>query len=283
MKNKLNYVILCFSFLILNCEIPAKKLKSEAEFFLIEHPSSKRHALVDGKQVRYIVSGRPENPPLILVHGAPGSWEGWVRYLKDSELNSHFFIIAVDRLGYGESNKGQSEVSLKKQAQAIYEISKVLNLKKVIAVGHSLGGPVVVQLAIDHADMVSGIVLVAASVSPQLEEIKWYQHPATWFGIRQIIPDDLRVCNEEILALKIQLEQMSLEWSQVKSLVAIVHGKKDNLVPVENVDYMLGKLDSKNIVAVEIDLEMNHFVPWTRPDLIKKVVFEINRKLNTKK
>src|ERR1044072_6762789 len=57
----------------------------------------------DSVQLFCATTGADTLPPLIMVHGAPGAWYGTRNLLDDSLLNTHFHMIAVDRLGYHKS------------------------------------------------------------------------------------------------------------------------------------------------------------------------------------
>lgn len=74
--------------------------------------------------------------------------------------------------------------------------------------GRSLGGPVTVRLAMDYPDEVSGLILVAPSIDPDLEKKEWYRPPGNAFPFRQWLPVELDVSNQEIMPLKGELQQM---------------------------------------------------------------------------
>src|SRR5882724_10575978 len=43
-----------------------------------------------------------EGPPLVLLHGASGSWTHWIRNVLP--LAGHFRVLAADMQGYGDSD-----------------------------------------------------------------------------------------------------------------------------------------------------------------------------------
>lgn len=280
-KNHLVLGLMSFVLNFLGCQMPALDFKKEAQLFKSQNESSFHTIKFKNKTLHYVIYGNKKAQPVMFVHGSPGSWSGWIRFLKDSELNTNFLIIAVDRLGYGGSEPGRSEPSLDIQAEALNAILIEEKLSHVILVGHSLGGPVIARMAMNHSENIFGLVFVAASVSPELEKTKWFQYPAQLIGIRNIIPTDLRVCNEEILPLKNELTAMLPLWNRIKSKTIIIHGEKDDLVPVANKDFILQHIEPRYIENVVIDSQQNHFIPWSKPELIKKALFQLTQLKNT--
>ena len=258
------------------CAGPTRIIQSKIDQFKQEHPE--RIMVYQGtkKSIRYAWSGSPEKQPLLFVHGSPGSWEGWSHFLLDPELQKNFHVIAVDRLGYGGSDPGNAELSLASQADAILEVLKINHSRvPAILIGHSFGGPVIARAAMDHPDLLGGLIFVASSVAPELEQVKWMQLPATWWPIRVLLPNHLRVCNEEILGLKTELTSMLPLWKNIAAKVILIQGEKDDLVPPQNLDFLVAHLRHENIVKVVRVADLNHFVPWKRPDIIFDSIREI--------
>ena len=262
---------------MVSCASPTGNLQAEIEQFKKEFPNHILTYQGKNRPMNYAWSGDVTQRPIIFVHGSPGSWDGWVHFLRDPELQKRFQLIAIDRPGYGGSGEGTTETSLAHQAQDVLEVLQFNQSHlPAILVGHSYGGPVIARAAMDHPEQVSGLVFVASSVDPDLESTKWYQYPANWWPIKKIIPDALRVCNEEILPLKGELQEMLNQWKKISAKAVIIQGEKDDLVPPGNADFLVKKLDPKVIVKVHRVSSMNHFVPWQHPELILEGIQEIN-------
>ena len=261
-----------FIFLLLfGCQSPTKSIRGDIERFEKEYPDQLGTYKTVHREMGFAWSGNPSKPPLLLIHGSPGSWRGWAHFLLDESLQKRFHIIAVDRPGFGASGAGVAEPSLEKQASLLFDALLFNKSKaKAIVVGHSLGGPVAARLAMDYPEKFSGLILVAASVDPSLEKIKWFQYPASWLGF--LLPKDLRVCNEEIFPLKGELEKMMPLWPKILAKIIIIQGEQDDLVPPANVDFLMGQLPPEKILQVVRVPNLNHFVPWKRPDLILDAV-----------
>jgi pimeloyl-ACP methyl ester carboxylesterase len=219
------------------------------------------------------VTRKTDGPLIIFIHGSPGEWKGWVDYLTDADLTQAATLIAVDRPGFGGSNPGSAEPSVKAQASLIGSLlDHAQPGQKVILVGHSYGGPVAARMAMDFSDKVTDLIILAGSIDPEQEHTKWYQIVADWFVFSWMIPDALRVANREIMPLKDELIAMLALWSSITQRVSVIQGDMDDLVPAENADFaekMLTRVQKLNIIRIP---QMNHFLPWKQFPLVKSEI-----------
>lgn len=249
-----------------------KQEKVDAYFASKEAKPRYHTYTVGDRKVHAVELGDPEKPPVVFVHGSPGSWDAFIKYMGDLDLVNQAHLISVDRPGFGKSQRGKHEPSLEKQAEAVMAaLASNRSGKPAILVGHSYGGPVIAQMAVDFAKDVAGLIFVAASIDPELEKTKWFQIPADWLIFSWLVPKDLRTSNREILPLKGELEKLLPRWKNIHQPVTVIQGEKDRLVPAGNADFAAAKLTEAPVDMVR-DAELNHFIPWTRPDLIKTAV-----------
>ena len=119
----------------------------------------------DYRSIHAVSVIRPEpdsaRPVIVFVHGSPGSSDAYTSYLADTALHKVADLLAIDRPGFGyTSGFGRAEGSLERQAAAIEAIVQRLGSgKKIVLVGHSLGGPVIARyaMAADCAKRVYGL------------------------------------------------------------------------------------------------------------------------------
>ena len=69
-------------------------------------------------------------------------------------------VVSVDLRGHGESDKPEGPYPITTYADDIAHIIDHLELSKVVAVGHSMGGDTVLQLAASYPDHVAAIVMM---------------------------------------------------------------------------------------------------------------------------
>ena len=251
------------------CANPAAAVKDDAIEFQKLFPDHIQTIATGDRHMRFAWNGDPHKRALLFVHGSPGSWEGWAHFLLDPTLRKNYQLFAVDRPGYGGSDPGETERSLLTQADSIMEVLKANQAGlPAILVGHSYGGPVIAKMAMSYPAQVAGVIFVAASVDPELEKTDWYQYPADWWPIRALLPTALKVCNQEIFALKGELVAILPSWKTFSAKVVTIQGEDDNLVPPGNQDFLLKVINPKLIVKNVRVPGLNHFIPWKRPDLI---------------
>ncbi|MEM7182024.1 MAG: alpha/beta hydrolase [Spirochaetota bacterium] len=284
----MNRTIVTFVSLILfaSCSLPEGIDNSpediEKHFQAKKIKPDERTLIIDKQKIHFVATGDNKDRIVVFVHGSPGSWDAYLRFLTDTDLLAQAKLISVDRPGY-EKSQGEAELSLQRQAYLLMQaLQKSYPEKKYLLVGHSFGGPVIARMAMDYPEQVSHLVLVAASIDPELEVVRWYQKFADWTIIRWILPHSLDVCNQEILPLKQELQKMLPLWKNIRIPVTVIQGEKDTLVPPGNATFAKKMLINTAKVDMIVKKEMNHFVPWEHPELIKTAVLGYLSEVHTK-
>jgi len=195
------------------------------------------------------------------VHGTPGDARAWADYIADAK-DSHEHI-AIDRPGFGKSGPPGAVVSLKAQAAALEPLLVRRQGKWPVLVGHSLGGPIIAEAALDYPDRVGALVIVAGSFDPALEKVHFMQPMGEMWPVRRLIPRMLRNSNRELLALKPELEALAVRLAHVSVPVVVIHGTRDRLVPYENVPFIMRSFSGTSALEVMTLKGRDHFIPWT--------------------
>jgi pimeloyl-ACP methyl ester carboxylesterase len=108
------------------------------------------------------VAGPPGAPTVLLVHGWMASAGlNWFRAF--GPLGEHFRVIAPDLRGHARGLRSPQRFTLTRCADDLAEMLVELDTGPVIAVGYSMGGPIVQLLWRRHRDLVDGLVLCATS------------------------------------------------------------------------------------------------------------------------
>lgn len=120
-----------------------------------------RDAIVSGRRLHYLDVGSGERC-FVLIHGMGGRWQHWLETIPT--LASHGRVLAVDLPGFGRSEQSAAKPSLDGFADAAGDLARQLGVRRVVLVGHSMGGLVAIRFAVRHPDLAEAIVPVAGAL-----------------------------------------------------------------------------------------------------------------------
>lgn len=119
---------------------------------------------VDGRRLFYLDSGAGQ--PLILLHGWGADHTAWEPV--SDRLRSKYRVIAIDLRGHGRSEAADS-YPFAALASDLFGLLNQLELsERPILVGHSMGGMVVQQFAVDYPEVAEAIIVIDADLNAQL-------------------------------------------------------------------------------------------------------------------
>lgn len=133
---------------------------AEGRRFPAGTPLVARYITVDSTQIRYIDTGR--GPAVVLIHGLAASMYSW-RHTILPVAQSGFRVIAYDNRGFGFSDKPSHGYTNKACVDLLFGLLDSLGVSEASLVGHSMGGAIAAEAALDHPGRVRGLVLVDAA------------------------------------------------------------------------------------------------------------------------
>lgn len=215
-----------------------------------------------------------QRPLIIFVHGSPGDWRSFVQYLSDHDLLERANMIAVDRLGFGDSQAGRFEPSLGIQARMLNEIVEKHRAKssRIILIGHGVGGTLLARYAMDFPHSVDYLILSAPPVDPKIHTPRWYQKLSASKLVRFLLPPALKVSGDEMALLEDQLIAMAPDWQKIEVPVLVMHGEKDWLVPPAHLKFIEKNCPDAEIIRLE---KQGHFIPWEEYGLVKRTLLRL--------
>lgn len=116
--------------------------------------------LPSGVSLHYVVQGRAEGEPVVLLHGVGDSWHSYELVLP--LLPDRYRVYAVSMRGHGLSDAPETGYAQKDFAADVTAFMEALNLRGVTLVGHSLGSFVAQVVAAQDAGRVKRLVLVGS-------------------------------------------------------------------------------------------------------------------------
>ena len=115
-----------------------------------------------GEQTSIALSCAGAGPAVFLLHGIGGNRGQWAAQVE--ALSSEFSAFAWDARGYGQSH-GPHVTSMSDFAEDLVRVLDGLNLDRVIAVGHSMGGRILMEVCALRPDRLAAVVLSGAQAS----------------------------------------------------------------------------------------------------------------------
>lgn len=125
-----------------------------------------RVAAPDGASIAYESRGAGE-VTLVFVHGwmcDQSYWRHQVAAFKD-----RYRIVTVDLPGHGKSSSERQEWTLEAYGADVAAVVDHLDLEKVVLVGHSMGGAVILEAAVRLGDRVAGLIGVETLHNAEFE------------------------------------------------------------------------------------------------------------------
>ena len=262
---------------------------------------SANDAVIDGPYARlgppeapvklfYEEEGR--GPPLLLIHGFGTSSFTW-RHIAP-ELASTHRVIAVDLKGFGQSDKPfDDRYSVRDQAELLAQFIEDHDLRNLTVVGHSFGGGIALQLALDHDRRLEGRIKKLVL----LDSIAYPQHIPVFFrlldvpiisnlGVRMVPPtfqtqvalriayfDDSKIDPEEVATYAAPLKTAAGKHAIIYSarqivpsdISAIAESYKSITLPT-----LILWCDHDRIVPLEVGLKLRRALPNSSLRLIQE-------------
>ncbi|TDO28363.1 alpha/beta fold hydrolase [Sediminibacterium goheungense] len=230
---------------------------------------------VNKRRLHYAKTGNDSFPTIVFVHGSPGAWNAFEDYMRDPVLLKKYRMISVDRPGFGYSDF-RDAMNLPDQSMIIQALfTKEDNGRPVYLVGHSLGGPLIVQMAVDNPGYFDALVILAGSIDPQLEQPEKWRPLLMNNPLKFLVPGAMRPSNDELWYLKKDLKLLADKISSVSARVYVIHGDKDMLVPYANMAFAVKTFSHARVLDTLTLPGANHFIPWSHYKAVRGVLLKL--------
>ena len=204
-----------------------------------------------------------KKPSILLMHGSGLTHIVWSLH-EQFYTTQGYNVLSVDLPGHGNS-EGPSLKSIEEISDWIKSLMNVLDIKKLIIIGHSQGSLVGIDFAARYPDLINSLVLAAGSYKMPVNQdlinyaeagdekavllmMKWgYEGSKAFIGgnpvkkiinssreIREVLAVDLNACNNY------KGSKESLEKINCSTLC--IFGDLDKMVPLEVGNKMLSMI-----------------------------------------
>lgn len=226
---------------------------------------------IEGRTIHYLtgVNGvAPERRSLVFVHGAGSNGMVWQNQRRG--LDRGVNTICLDLPGHGQSH-GEGCTTIAEYSRWVIRFLQRLELSGPILVGHSMGGAVVLEVAIEYPEEMAGLILIGSGarlrVSSEIfrgieadfkaaasQLVQWCYGPGAsekvvkW-GLEQLLTeqpevmlDDFKACNE--------FDRLS-NISSIKHPALVVCGSEDSMTPPKYSHYLADNLLRATLRIIE--------------------------------
>lgn len=236
-------------------------------------------------QIYYTDHRKAESPdvPVILVHGAGGSHLDWSINIRRASQ-----ALAVDLPAHGKSHP-PSHATISGYAQAIISLMDGLNIPKAIIGGHSMGGAIAQTLALEYAERVAGLILVAtgaklrvhpdilnliqinqAGVADMLQEGLWSADAPE--HLRQLTYTQVMALSADVLHddyLACDNFDVRDKLAQIHAPTLVIGATQDTMTPHKFSVYLSENIPHAELVTIE---DAGHMVILEQADTVADVI-----------
>ena len=272
-------VLLTIWILLAQCMIMKERWSDKKAYTVFKAkkvPLQLHDTIINNSHLHYAISGSDTLPTLVFIHGSPGSWIHYMRYMWDTALQKKYRMVAIDRPGFGYSSFGKA-IHLAEQSKIILPVlQKIKNNKPMYALGHSMGGPVLVKLAADAPTLFNKIVIAAGALDVGQEKKETWRKVMNIKPLYWALPGAFGPSNTELLYLKKDLLLLQNDFAKITCHVLFVHGDKDTWVPIENVAYGKKMITNASSIIIDTLKGANHQIPWKNRVALRDILLKLN-------
>ena len=114
-------------------------------------------AKINGININYVVQGQGE--PLVMIAGFSADISLWKPQLP--AFKKQYQVITFDNRGVGKSDKPKGPYSPKIMSEDTIKLMDFLNVTKAHVLGHSMGGLIAQEIAINYPERVMKLILAS--------------------------------------------------------------------------------------------------------------------------
>ncbi len=248
-------------------------------------------------ELYYEVAGK--GPPLLLIGGLGCD----TRLLEPltNQLKSSFTVIGYDMRCAGQSDKPTTLFTISELADEARALIKYLGYKKPCALGFSMGGVVVMDMALRHSDTLDKIFLVATAPSLKRPPYPIAPDITAMLHRTEVSPELLTQVYENIFGpeykkrvsaeafIKFRMEDVNPQPAdaylnqlraceandlcdsvcKIKAPTFVIVGDQDRLIPPKNSRWLKEQIPNSKLFIFK---GVGHMVPLEAPEKLANVV-----------
>lgn len=226
--------------------------------------------------INYQLEG--EGKTIVFVHGLSDSLRYW--NVLTNELKKQYEVLSFDLRGHGNSSDDESDTSIDLYQEDLYQLLKALKIENAVFAGLSLGGNIILDLAINHPEMVNGLIVMSSFTeqNEKLEQIfsDFEEGIEKGFGeffdiiLPYTLTEDLLIEYEELLeSVKIEGEKeantngikkgikagngfnITDKLNEIKVPTVVIAGREDDLTDLEIQKKISDNIEGSQLIILD--------------------------------
>lgn len=244
-------------------------------------------------------SVKGQGQPVVMLHSSLSTSKQW--YHLEQQLYSHFQVINIDLLGYGNAPQvnAPSSYSLATEVDRILNIlDDVIQKQSFHLVGHSFGGAIALKIAVENAQRIESLHLIEPVAFHMLEhgselrlEVEQFAHQVssrdnagaarfftdTWnekgffdnlpMKMQTAMAADIDKVNLDFIGL-ISEQYSAQDCAGITCPVSLIHGTLSPSIGKEIISRLLNVLPD----VVEYEVDAGHMSPISHPHEIANII-----------
>jgi pimeloyl-ACP methyl ester carboxylesterase len=212
--------------------------------------------------------------PIFLIHGLGAHIGRWSQTIDD--LSKDYHVIAYDHPGFGKSDKGHDEYTIRFYTRILRELVEKLGLEKVTLVGHSMGGAAVLRYLVEDPVPVSRAVVIAPAgirlpqhriIRAMAGWLQWTEEVLDMIFHTKGLPDDpewpLILRSLQDTAHNLMHFSIYGQLSVIRTPLLVVWGENDNLLPADLAHIIHNEIELARLALIP---DCGHYPMLERPE-----------------
>lgn len=259
--------------------------------------------------MHYLTYGN--GPAIVFIHGFGTDSYSWRNNID--ALSKHFKLYVLDLIGFGDSDKPETNYCRSFFTEQIYQFLQSLKIAKPTLIGASWGAGIALAFTIEFPEKVDKLIVID-SISPfptsklmkarqrrlkALTYISQGKKRLAWG--RKVLENLLKESyyNQEAVTKKVINEQFKIwitqkgrnalmaisaqckfddlinKFGKLNKKGLIIWGEKDPYFPLKSAKWLQGKIKNSELVIIP---NAGHAPQETHPDLVNKAILEFLKK-----
>lgn len=249
---------------------------------------------IKNQKLFYTIQGRNDSPSMsvLLIHGAGGTHLDWPPELRRI---ADVTVFAIDLPGHGRSDPpGCSTIDL--YADFVTSFIKTMEIERIVLIGHSMGGAIVLNIGRRALSQVAGLVLIATGARLKVDpaildnmvsdfggavdtiiDFSWSEYASDDLKLQsqrsllacdpEVLHGDFSACNNFDLLGKLD---------QILVPALVINGIEDRLTPLKYGTYLEQTIPDASLAPIE---RAGHMVMLEQPEKVAQQVHSFLQKL----